>query len=843
MDKLVLLDSNSLINRAFYALPYMSDKNGQPTHAVYGFVSMLIRIIKELKPTHMVAAFDLPAPTFRHEKYEGYKATRKPMPDELGSQIPILKDLLRTMDITIAEYPGYEADDIIGTLAKKTPFDTVVVSGDKDTLQLVSDTTRVWLTRKGISNVQEYDPISLSAEGLNAEMIIDLKALMGDVSDNIPGISGIGEKTAMSLLTEYRSLDGIYRHIDEVKGKLKEKLIDGKEIAHLSRELATIDCDAPIECGCDTFIFRYPFKTKVKDYMTELGFKSLLPRLDFDESVEKVVTKASAVHIEKINDLTALNKKILKAKLMSIHLDGDFHIACDKDTEYIISPSEDLFGNFSFDQIVETLKDSLMSQEVKKIAFDYKSLKHRLNGRIMGLWQDLMIKYHLANGGVNSEKVRDILDTYGMNGEFIAIEIIKISEDLERRLNDTGTSDLYYNIEIPLIPVLYDMEDTGFKMDKNVLNELSEKYYGELNTLTEQIYASTGKQFNINSSRQLQEVLFNNLNLPTLKKIKTGFSLSSDVLMKMREMHPVIDLIRKFRHISKLLSTYIEGFKYQIDGDSRVHTVFKQANTATGRLSSTEPNLQNLPIKDDIGKEIRKMFVASDGNILVCADYSQIELRLLAHMTSDEKLINSYINGEDIHRRTASEIFKIPFNEVTSEMRSKAKAVNFGIIYGISSFGLSENADISVKEAKDYIDRYFNTYPRVKEYMNRNVEIAKSTGKINSITGRQRSIPELLSDNYNIRSAGERIAMNMPLQGSAADIIKIAMINVYKTLKKEGLISKLVLQIHDELVIDAPLDEAERVKEIIKEEMEAAVALKVPLIAEVSTGVNLYEAK
>lgn len=841
--KLVLLDSNSLINRAFYAIPALTDSKGRYTNAVYGFVSMLVRIIKELKPTHMVAAFDLKGPTFRHTMYENYKAMRKPMPEELASQLPLLKDLLQAMNITIAELEGYEADDIIGTLARKTPFDTVVVSGDRDTLQLIGDTTRVWYTRKGISNVEELDLISLKEKGFTPKMIVEMKSLMGDSSDNIPGVTGVGEKTAISLLEEYGSLDTIYENIDSIKGKLREKLINSKSLAYLSYKLATIDDNVPIDTNPDNYTFNYPLPIKAKDMLMNLEIRSLVARLDYEEKIDKVETKGQIIKIESQEQLKALNDNIIKAQVMAINVDMDINIAYDLNTEYIISPSNDLLGTFNYDEVMHILKPSLMSNEVKKIAFDYKALKTKLNGEINGLNQDLMLKAYVANASMSQGTLRDLLDTYGMQGEMMGIEMLTIDKDLGNKLNDTNTGELYYNIEMPLIEVLYNMERVGFKIDKGVLDELYNRLSEELGKLTEQIYMYSGKCFNINSTRQLGEVLFNDLNLPSLKKNKTGYSLSADVLQKMHKMHPIIDLILKYRHINKLLTTYIEGLRAQIDPDGRVHTIFKQANTTTGRLSSTEPNMQNIPIRDEIGREIRRMFIASEGNILVCADYSQIELRLLAHFSGDEKLINSYLNGEDIHTRTASEIFGVAMDKVNSDMRRSAKAVNFGIIYGISSFGLSENIDISVKAAKDYIDKYFETYPAVRHYMDSNVEKAKATGRVKTITGRQRSIPELLSPNFNIRSFGERAAMNMPLQGSAADIIKLAMIGVYKAFKEQGLKSQLILQIHDELVIDTYPDEIELVKEIIADEMEGAVALKVPLVADISSGISLYEAK
>ena len=842
MNKLVLLDSNSLINRAFYALPALTDTKGRITNAVYGFSSMLVRIIKELNPTHLVATFDLKAPTFRHKMYSEYKGTRKPMPLELVSQLPLLKDLLRAMNIAIVEIEGYEADDIIGTLARKTPFDTVVVSGDKDTLQLVGDTTRVWLTKKGISNVEEYDLISLKAQNMTPNKVIELKSLMGDASDNIPGVSGVGEKTAMTLLDKYETLDNIYAHIDEINGKLKENLIVNKDMAYLSRKLATIDEDIPIDCDLTKLVFKYPFKPAVREMLIDYELKTLIPRFQYDEKIEQKLTEAKKIQIETIAQITSLSNSIKVAGIMAINIDSDFHIAYNTDTEYVISPSNDLLGTINYDDVIRSLKSVLYNAEIKKVVFDYKALKQRLNGEISGLSDDIMLKAYVANAGTSYNNVIDLLSSNGMNGEMLAVEMLEINNELEIKLEDTNTTDLYNNIEMPLIHVLYEMEKTGFKVNKAVLEELADKFTSELNELTKKIYEYSGKHFNINSGRQLGDILFNDLNLPSIKKNKTGFSLSGDILIKMHNMHPIIDLIIKYRHLTKLLATYIDGTRSQISSDGNVHTIFKQASTSTGRLSSTEPNMQNIPIRDEIGREIRRMFIASPGNVLICADYSQIELRLLAHFSGDEKLVKSYINGEDIHARTAAEILDVNINEVTSDMRRKAKAVNFGIIFGISSYGLSENVDISVKAAKEYIDKYFKTYPTVKEYMDRNIAIAKETGRIKTITGRLRNIPELLSDNFNVRSFGERAAMNMPLQGSAADLIKIAMINVYKALNKEQLKSKLILQIHDELIVDTLASEEEAVRRILTDEMEGAVALRVPLVVDISTGFSLYEA-
>lgn len=844
MEKLVLLDSNSLVNRAFYALPPLTDSKGRVTNAVYGFASMLNRIIKELKPTHMVCAFDRKEPTFRHKKYKDYKGTRKGMPEDLASQMPLLKDLLKEMGIQIIELAGYEADDIIGTLSKKVEFETVIISGDKDNLQLVSDTTQVWYTKRGITDIVEYDLLTMKNEGLTPRYIIEAKGLMGDSSDNIPGVPGVGKKTAEKLLTAYGNLEGVYEHIDEQKGKLKERLIENKDLAFLSRELGIIDTDIPLDFKVEDLKFFYPFKSTVLDMMNELGFKTLVPRFKFEEAVNTVEYSSQTIEVEDEKTLVQLIKKIKLHQLMSIEIGKDIHLAYNDKAEYIIRPANDLLSSgLSYDEILRHLAEVLDSKEIKKITFDYKDLKHKLSGNLNGLYHDLMIKSYVSDGGQVYKDLHALLTFYGFSGDSPALEMILLSDILETKLNDTNTCHIYYDIEMPLIEVLYDMEMSGFNIDRNILEDLSSHFKAEIERLANDIYQFTAQPFNINSSRQLNDVFFNQLHLPAIKKNKTGYSLSADILEQMIDMHPIVELVLNYRKLSKLQSTYIDGLRNQIDSVGKVHTVFKQANTSTGRLSSTEPNLHNIPIRDEVGKEIRKMFVAGKDRTLVCADYSQIELRLLAHMSEDEKLIASYKGGIDIHRLTATEVFNVSPLEVTPNMRRTAKAVNFGIVYGISSFGLSQSIKISVKEAKDYIDKYFETYPKVKFYMDSNVQKAKDLGYVVSLSGRVRNIPELKSPNYNIRSFGERVAMNSPLQGGGADIIKIAMINLHKRMKKAGLKSEMILQIHDELIIDALNSELDMVKTMLVEEMENAVELKVPLIADMATGANWYEAK
>lgn len=849
MKRLVLLDSNSLINRAFYALPPLTTADGRPSNAVFGYTTMLMKIIKDLEPSHIVATFDLPAPTFRKELYTEYKATRKPMPEDLAMQMPMLKELLRSMQINIVELAGFEADDVIGTLAKKCDYETVIVTGDRDSLQLVSDSTRVWLTKRGITEIIEYTPEKLKEEGLLPSQIIDLKSLMGDSSDNIPGIPGVGEKTARSLLERYNSLEGVYEHTSELRGKLKDKVEENKELAYLSYKLATIDTDAPIEYEEEKSILKLPFSTKVRDVMTDFGFLSLVNKLEFcdskDDSIIETVKVAERFKI-KVNDMKKLEKLI---QILSVSdgfafvYDGNIHIGLDKSEEYEINLQSNVFETgLDYGEVMETLKSVLENKDINKYVYDLKTLWHQLGGKLVLGGIDISVKGYLADANLNYKNLEAMITANGMDKEYPALSLMLLNERYDAVLAKFELTSLYEDLEMPLIEVLYDMEKEGFRLDVQLMNELGAKYTGELTQLTEQIYTLAGEKFNINSPSQLGRILFEVLRLKTGKKTKKGYSTNVEVLMSLRNDHPIVDMVLRYREISKLLNTYIDGFRpLLIDG--RIHTVFKQTVTATGRLSSTEPNLQNIPVRKSEGRELRKMFVASEGCKLLCADYSQIEMRLLAHMSGDEVLIDAFNNNDDIHAITAAKAYNVPLEMVTSEMRRSAKAVNFGIIYGISSFGLANDIGTSPARAKEFIDKYFATYPKVKGYLDSNIAYAKEHGYVTSMSGRVRFIPELKSANYVTRNFGERIAMNMPLQGSASDIIKSAMIRINRELSEGGYKAKLVLQVHDELIIDCPMEEIEKVKEILGRCMSDAVKLKVSLKADVSEGYNWFEAK
>ncbi len=852
MEKLVLLDSNSLLNRAFYALPPMSAVDGRPTNAVYGYVNMLLKIITEVKPTHIIATFDLKAPTFRKKMYSEYKAQRKPMPEELAAQLPIIKDVLASMNINIITLEGYEADDLIGTIAKKCPFETIIVTGDRDSLQLVSDTTKVWLTKKGITEIVEYDIARLAEDGLTPAGVIDLKSLMGDTADNIPGVAGVGEKTAKTLLQTYGDLDGVYAHIDEIKGKLQEKLITNKDMAYLSYQLATINVDSPVEINFDDCV--------VKDYMNKdsiacfksLNFKTIVSRFgdsinDSTENSEKEENKQLAnvetIQIEDFAQFNKLMQDLQKKLVITIYVDNDVEIFADNICYKIVS-SQDLLGSgIDFYEIADEINKLLQNDNVKIILFDAKTNFYQLRTEKASCYEDVALKVYLLDANRNYKKIEEVIQDYSVESGSISYSLYMLNEICDKKMQELGLVDLYKNIELPLINVLYDMERVGVKVDLDLLEELRESFFNIITDLTNKIISyNNNEPFNINSPKQLGEFLFVKLGLKHGKKTKTGFSTNVEVLQSLVGSHPVIEDILKYREINKLLSTYIDGLKPLIVG-GRVHTVFKQMVAATGRLSSTEPNLQNIPVRKAVGRELRKMFIASDGCKIVCADYSQIELRLMAHFSEDENLIKAFNDGLDVHKFTASRAFGVPFEMVSSDMRRRAKAINFGIIYGISSFGLSNDIGISPYEAKRFIDKYFEMYPKVKEYMDNNVIFAKENGYISTLSGRIRYIPEINVSNFQTRSFGERIAMNMPLQGSASDIIKMAMIDVAKKLEDGGFKAKLVLQVHDELLIDCPDDEVIKVERLLKESMENIVKLRVKLEVDVSVGNNWLEAK
>ncbi len=849
MNKIILIDSNSLINRAFHALPPLQLSNGMYTNAIYGYISMLQKLISEEKPTHICAVFDCRAKTFRHEEYIEYKATRKPMAEELAQQIPVLQELLELMDIKILKKEGFEADDIIGTIAKRFDTNTIIVSGDRDCLQLVDDTTVVYNTKRGVSDVKVYDKLALKEEGFTPEQIIEYKGLAGDSSDNIPGAPGVGAKTATSLLAQYGSIDGIYNNIDDLKGKLKENLIAYKDKVLLSKKLATIFTDVDIDCSLDDMRFSYPIKIDAKIKMQELQFKNMINRFEFDSNEERGLVFGQEVESEVI-ELTEYDKiikeiaQIPKGSKVYLSWKDNIIVAYQK-KELIIKISYDLFGEGITESDVGKILAPLTGKDYHKIIFDVKQCMHHFCSYNLTLeppYDDILLLGYLINSTKVIKDEESLLSDYGFGSVNKGGEALVLYDILLQKLSEYSLEKLYYEIELPLIKCLFDMEQAGFKIDIEVLEELEKQFSEEIEKLLSEIYKIAGETFNVNSNKQLAEILFNKLKLPHAKKNKTGFAVSADVLEELE--HPIVESLLSYRQLAKLKSTYIEGMRSVMNkGTFCVHTSFKQCLTATGRLSSTEPNLQNIPIRRALGREIRRMFVPSNNCMLVAADYSQIELRLLAHFSMEEKLLAAYENNIDIHTLTASKIFKTPIDEVTSGMRSQAKAVNFGIIYGISSFGLSKNAMVSQYSAKEFIKEYFVNYPKVKEYMDSNVELAKKQGYLKTISGRIRFFPELTSSRYQIRSFGERAAMNMPLQGSASDIIKIAMLKVDKELKVNNLDAKIILQVHDELIVDTPLSEVDKVKDILKDCMESAIKLNVPLIANVSVGKNWFETK
>lgn len=855
MEKLVLIDGNSLINRAFYAMPPLLTKKGEYTNAVYGFMNMFVKMLFDIKPTYVAVAFDLKAPTFRHKMYSGYKATRKPMPQELRPQIPLLKEVLRSMNIAVVEKEGSEADDIIGTIAKATDIQTVIYTGDKDSFQLVDGETAVYFTRRGITDIDVYDVDNFKTKtGIEPLQIIDLKSLMGDSSDNIPGVKGVGEKTALNLVQKYGSLDGVYEHIEEQKGALKQKLINDKETAYLSHTLATIDTHCDIDTDVEKMRVKMPFSKEVKRMFIDLEFKTLYKKEGlFDESEDEYIKaeEKKTVELKKVNGLSELPIST-DGSTVSIYFAED-RISVyreNSDAEYFAKIRGTLLddGFFAY-EIVDALKP-LLTGTSPIILFNKKDVRHYLENfaeaELTAPVDDVSLMKYLVDFNNGAEKFSDVMEEYGENADTCAYALFNICAKLKEKLNEEDNVWLYKDMELPLSDVLYDMETAGFMVDEESLVETGKKYEAVLKELEIKIKTLAEEpDLNVKSPKQLGDVIFEKFKLGKGKKTRKGYSTTAEVLEELEDAHPIIPLILRYRQIQKLYSTYIEGFKPLIDKKTGlIHTSFNQTVTATGRLSSKEPNLQNIPVRDDEGKELRKFFVPKNKDrILVGADYSQIELRLLAAFSDCKVLIDAFNDGKDIHSITASRVFGVPISEVTSNMRRDAKAVNFGIIYGMSEYGLSKQLKISVNAAREYISAYFKEYPEVKKYMEANVESARRKGYAVTMFGRKRYIRELLSSNYNLRQFGERVAMNMPLQGSAADVIKLAMINVQRRLKKENLKSELILQVHDELIIDAFTEEQEQVKRILKEEMEGTVKLPVTLTVESGCGKTWFDAK
>ena len=834
-EKIVLIDGHSIINRAFYGVPDLTNKDGLHTNGIFGFVNILLKILEEEKPDYLTVAFDVHHPTFRHEMFTEYKGTRKGMPQELHEQVPVLKELLSAMGIRIMELPGYEADDLLGTVAKRSEakgMDVLVVSGDRDLLQIVTDNIRVCIpkTKRGTTEYEMYYTKDVQEKyGLLPLQIIELKALMGDSSDNIPGVPGIGEKTATAILQQFGNVENAHAHLEEIKPKrAKENLEAHYDMAIMSKKLATIETNAPYDYDWEGARTGNVFTKEAYELCQKLELKKLMAKFDLSELPQeeavKTVTISDLTEAENIfakaenAELTAVALKNPDGTLNAVNLvfDGDLYEVIPEGfmTEaYLLDKTERLL-NHGKKIVVSGLKEMLKVLHVEERA---------------GLY-DIDIANYLINPVVSVKP-----------GEIDVLTVWKEFGDAEKRLNELGMWKLYTEMEMPLVFVLASMEMAGVKMNAQALKEYGNALAVKIAELEERIYEQAGEKFNINSPKQLGVILFEKMQLPGSKKTKTGYSTSADVLEKLAPEQPIIRDILEYRTLAKLKSTYADGLLTCLDEDGRVRSTFQQTVTATGRLSSTEPNLQNIPIRMELGRLIRKVFVPQDGYVFVDADYSQIELRLLAHMSGDEVLIRAYNEAQDIHRLTASQVFHIPFEEVTDLQRRNAKAVNFGIVYGISSYGLSEDLSISPKEAKKYIDHYFETYPKIKEFLDGTVAKAKEEGCVRTLYHRRRPVPELASSNFMQRAFGERIAMNSPIQGTAADIMKLAMIRVDRRLR--GMKSRILLQVHDELLIETAPEELEMVKQILQEEMTGAAKLSVKLEIDVHEGENWYEAK
>lgn len=876
MNKLLLIDGNSIMNRAFYGIPDMTTNDGRHTNAIYGFLNIILKVIEEEQATHICVAFDLKKKTFRHEMYEAYKGTRKGMPEELHEQMPRIKEILQAMHIRIVEQEGFEADDLIGTLSKKGEregFAVTILSGDRDLLQLATDTVlvRIPKTKHGKTEVEDYYAKNVvETYGVTPLIFIDMKGLMGDTSDNIPGVPGIGEKTAAKLLAEYGDLDGVYAAVDSMKAsKMKQNLIENKDLAYLSKTLATIKLDCPIPFEFSEATYNDPFNAEAYTLFEDLELKSFYKRFSVEKKEELTF---ETVLIDEIDGYNALLAKLQKAKEVSfawITQDGEalgVAVCMDLEHVYLIRFMMFITEAMVADNLLALSRDyqvQLACMHVKNLlsfldfheedaVFDAGLAAYLLQPNQSEYEYDTLAKVYL-DVTLPSEKEmlgKEKLGYFSFEDEKVqkwmayqAIVPYKIKSVLREKLKETGMESLYDEMELPCLYALYEMEKNGIRVDGEALHQYGKKLRTRIEELTAEIHAMAGEEFNINSPKKLGEILFEKLGLKNGKKTKTGYSTSAEVLEKLKNAHPIIPKILEYRQLTKLNSTYAEGLAGYIRADGRIHGKFHQTVTVTGRISSADPNLQNIPTRMPLGREIRKVFIPEEGSVFVDADYSQIELRVLAHMSGDAALIAAYQADEDIHAITASQVFDVPLDQVDSTLRRKAKAVNFGIVYGISSFGLGQDLDISRKEAEGYIEKYFATYGKVKEFLDRTVEDAKKNGYTVTMFGRRRPIPELASSNFMTRSFGERAAMNAPVQGTAADIIKIAMVRVNRRLKKEHLQSKLVLQIHDELIIETKKEEVEIVQKILVQEMMHAADLAVPLLVDANVGDSWYDAK
>ncbi len=851
MDRLLLaIDGNSLLFQAYHAFfkANLTTRDGFPTGALKGFFTKLLDLLKQ-EPTHVLVAFDVHQPTFRHERYAEYKLGRKAPDEDLVKQMPVVRELLKRMGIAVIECPGYEGDDILGTFSRRADaagMDTLIVTGDRDSFQLITDRTKIYYTKDN----SIIDAAALKEKyGLEPDRMRDLKALMGDSSDHIPGVAGVGEKTALKLLNEYGDLEGVLSHAGEVKGKLGERLVNEAENARFSYWLGTIVTDAPVSETLDDCAFSFESTGGAKERLYELELNSIADKLPGGEApkAEESIAPVESVPITDEAGMKAALKTLRSCKEIAITAFPSLAFAGSAERAYVLTAGETLFDAcMDENEAYRMLGAFILETDKTVLAFDAKTIFHRCGfsaDRLPKLAFDAMLSDYLlqSNRPVESYEAlcRAWLKTEKANPAYLFL----LCPRMEAAIEENGLASLERDVELPLLSVLYGMEQVGFRTDERVLSELHTRFSEAANTLESRIYDAAGERFNILSTKQLGRILFEKLGLPSGKKTKTGFSTDADTLEAIAPLHPIVNDVLTYRFLTKLDSTFVEGLLKQRDAEGRIHSRFMQCVTATGRISSTEPNLQNIPVRTPEGREIRKAFIPSEGNLLVGADYSQIELRLLAHISGDEDFIAAFNSGEDIHARTAAEVFHIPSGAVTSEQRSAAKAVNFGIVYGISDFGLAKNLGVPVATAASYIRRYFERYPKVQEYLKRSVETAKERGYAETLFERKRPLPELSTSNYNVRQFGERVAMNMPIQGTAADIIKIAMVRVDRALRDGGFKARLVLQIHDELIVDTPKDEVERVKTLMQETMEGVAALSVRLVAEAKCGESWFETK
>ena len=876
MKKLLLVDGNSIMNRAFYGIPLLSNSEGEYTNAVYGFINIVTKILEDEKATHVVIAFDLKGPTFRNDIFPEYKGTRKSMPEELRPQMKLVKEVLKSMNVSISEIQGYEADDVLGTLARsgeRDGFEVAILSGDKDMLQLATEHTKVIIpkTKSGTTTYEHYyDRDVMDMYGVTPTEFIDVKGLMGDASDNIPGIPGVGEKTALKLISTYHTIEAAYEDRDSFAKGLKGKMTEYIDQALLSRKLATIITDVALEPCLDTSEIGEIYTKEAFDYFVRLNLNSLLGKFT-DIKVEK----EPDMKVEKISDPDKLERLFMEAKECYYHLFFDNSLTgltfiCDQTTYYYTD--DRLIDKV---HIYKAINDLIMNENIKKITYDFKFQLHQIDAP-MSLYAksiaDVSLMMYLINPVSSHYEIDKIAAEYGgisymaddgflgkgksikplsdidendlVDRNVLAIRAIKQAyPKIVKEVDEKNLMGLYNTIELPLLYVLYRMEKRGIKVDGEQLKAFAKRLKGSIEILEKEIFEMAGESFNISSPKQLGVILFEKLALPFAKKTKTGYATSVDILERIRPYHPIVDAVMSYRQLTKLKSTYADGLFDYIQEDGRIHSTFNQKVASTGRISSQDPNLQNIPIRLELGREIRKVFVPEEGYVFIDADYSQIELRLLAHLSEDASFIKAFREELDIHRMTASQVFHIPFDEVTDLQRRNAKAVNFGIVYGISAFGLSQDLNIGVKEAGAYINQYFEKYPKVKSFLDDCINQAKTDGYVTTMYNRIRPVPELASSNFVQRSFGERVAMNTPIQGSAADVIKIAMINVEKRLVKEKSKARLILQVHDELLIEAPIEDQAYIQSLLVEEMEQAVLISVPLTVDAHIGKNWYESK